>query len=110
MEKPKTYCGDLDGLPETALRELCELPRWVGWRWEPRTDKHGAIAWTKVPYRVSNPALHAKSNDPTTWGHFDTAVAAVKAGKADGVGLVMDGSNIAAIDLDKCRDAKTKRT
>ena len=32
---------------------------------------------------------------------------AVRAGKADGVGFVLTGTDIAAIDLDKCRDSET---
>ena len=102
-QRPKTICGDIAD-PPTALEPLCREARWVNWRWQwnPKNRK-----WTKPPFRTDDPARYARNNDPTTWGDRHTAVKAVLAGKADGIGYCLDGSDIAAIDLDKCRDPAT---
>jgi hypothetical protein len=105
--KPKTFNGDLAHLP-AALSPLCQQPRWVVWVWEWRPSKNGAGGkWTKVPYQVHNTSLNAKSNDPSTWGSHADAVAAVAAGKADGIGYMLSKSDITAGDLDHCRDPET---
>ena len=99
--QPKTYNGDLADLP-IALAPLCPMANWVTWRWQP--NERG---YTKPPFCTVDPTRHATSNDPNTWGAHSTAVNAVRAGKADGVGFVLTGTDIAAIDLDKCRDSET---
>jgi hypothetical protein len=107
-EKPRTYNGDLSHLP-AALAPLCSQERWVVWAWEESPSKNGASnKWTKVPYRARNPSRKAKSNDPSTWGSYADAVAAVAAGKADGIGFMLSTSDIAAGDLDHCRDPETE--
>ena len=64
--KPDTYAiSDLAKLP-AALEDLTLQVRWVVWKRVPRTDKKGRTKWTKPPYRVDNPSLQAKSNDPET--------------------------------------------
>jgi hypothetical protein len=98
---PKTHNGDLAN-PPAALAQLCLDPRWVCWRW----TWNGKV-WTKPPYRASDPAALAKNNDPATWSTRSIAVKAVLAGKAHGVGFALANSNIAALDLDKCRDPET---
>ena len=45
-----------------------------------------------------------KLNDPSTWGSYADALAAVAAGKADGIGYMLSTSDIAAGDLDHCVD------
>jgi hypothetical protein len=57
--------------------------------------------------QAANPALYAKSNDPTTWGSYQDAVAAVMASHADGVGYMLSGSDLNAADLDDCYTADT---
>ena len=49
----------------------------------------------------------ARNNAEATWSSYAAAVAAVKAGEADGVGFALTGTDIAAIDLDHCRDPAT---
>jgi primase-polymerase (primpol)-like protein len=98
-EKPKTFCGDLAHLPQ-ALRPLTEQKRWVVWPWELRKSKGGKEKWTKPPRQARDPAYNARSNDPDTWGTYDEAVAAVAAGSADGIGYMLLGSGIGAIDVD----------
>jgi hypothetical protein len=52
---------------------------------------------------------NARSNDPSTWACYADAVAAVKAGVADGIGYMLKDSNIGAIDLDHCVDRETAK-
>jgi hypothetical protein len=99
---PQTYNGDLAS-PPAALKPLCLKPNWVTWRWQ----RSKGDSWTKPPCRVDNPAVHAANNDPSSWGSRSDAVKAVTAGKAHGIGFCLTGTNIAAVDIDKCRNAET---
>jgi hypothetical protein len=81
MEKPRTYNGDLENLPP-ALLPLTAHERWVVWPWELRSTKNGKTKWTKPPRQVRDPSRNARSNDPSTWGSYTEAVAAVDAGGA----------------------------
>jgi hypothetical protein len=63
--------------------------------------------WTKPPRRALEPGRYAMSNDPSTWGSHADPVAAVAAGNADGIGFMLLKSEIAAGDLDHCRDPET---
>jgi primase-polymerase (primpol)-like protein len=106
-QKPQTFNGDLANIP-AALTPLIPQERWVVWSWEWRPGKKGAnCRWTKPPRQACDPSLYAKSNDPSTWGSYADAVAAVAAGKADGIGFMLLKSEIAAGDLDHCRDPET---
>jgi hypothetical protein len=99
--KPQTHNGDFAQLPP-GLKPLTQERRWVVWRW---TEVNGK--WSKPPFQASTPDRYAKSTDPSTWGTFDEAVAAVRAGLADGIGYALFGSKIGAADLDHCRDPVT---
>jgi hypothetical protein len=79
------------------------MPNWVLWKWQ--LNEKGD--WTKPPYKASDPKQHAKSNNPETWSDRHAAVNAVLAGKANGTGFVLTGTDVAAIDLDKCRNPVT---
>jgi hypothetical protein len=104
MEKPRTYNADLAHLP-TALRPLTTQKRWVVWPWTARAIKNGAaVRWTKPPRMARDPSRNARSNDPETWGSYAEAVAAVAAGNADGIGYMLKGSDIGAVDIDRCVD------
>jgi hypothetical protein len=105
--QPQTFNGDLAALP-AALRSLTEHRRWVVWKWQ----KTKSGKWTKPPHRADDPCAKARSNDPATWSTYAAAVAAVKGGRADGIGYMMaqaDGlpNGIGALDLDDCRDPST---
>lgn len=105
--QPKTFVADLAALP-AALERLVKEPRWVVWRWEFKKNKKGELKWTKEPYQSRAPSRFARTNDPKTWGAYEQAVAAVAQGKADGIGYNLLGGDIKAVDLDHCRDPKTK--
>ena len=98
---PRTVCGDL-AAPPAALTKMCLMQNWVTWKWQRAASK-----WTKPPFRCDDPTRFAANNDPTTWGARSAAVAAVLAGKANGVGFALTGTEIGAIDLDHCRDPET---
>ena len=102
--KPKTHCADLTHLPE-ALLPLTNEKRWVVWPWELHVNKGGKEKWTKPPRQASDPSYNARSNDPSTWDTYDVAVAAVQRGDADGIGYMLLGSGIGAIDLDHVIDS-----
>jgi hypothetical protein len=103
-QKPKTYSGDLAHLPP-ALAGLASHPNWVLWRWEPRKDKDGKIKWTKPPLQPSG--AYARNDDPATWCTYEQALDAMETVGADGIGYQLLGEDLAAIDLDDCRDACT---
>jgi hypothetical protein len=103
---PTTPPPNLGGIPE----ELRDTPRWVTWRYEPR-ERDGAVTWTKVPYNANSPAAsptRASATDPTTWATVVTAVIAYLTGQnlglCDGIGLVLNGTDFTAIDLDHVVD------
>src|SRR5262245_14359085 len=108
ITKPCTHNGDLAHLPP-ALVPLTEEQRWVVWLWELRTTKSGKEKWTKPPRQARDPRRNARSNDPSTWGSYADAVAAVAAGNADGIGYMLKNSNIGAIDLDHCVDQESSK-
>jgi hypothetical protein len=103
---PQTFVADIANLPR-PLRHITTLKRWVVWRWEARTGKNGAAAWTKPPYQCAHPNTPAKSDAPRTWDTYEAALAAVAAGSADGIGFMLKDSEVAAADLDHVRDART---
>ena len=98
---PKTFIGDVANFP-AGLRPLIERHHWVTWRWVQKNGK-----WTKPPYRADDPTRLARTDDPQSWSSFSAAVRAVTGGHADGIGFVLTNSDIAAVDLDHCRDAET---
>ncbi|ACA18345.1 conserved hypothetical protein [Methylobacterium sp. 4-46] len=86
-----------------ALVPLVADRRWLVWKWEP--NKKGKS--TKVPYRADAPNVKGSSTDRRTWSDYATAVRAVEAGRADGIGYALHGGEVAAFDLDNCRDRET---
>jgi hypothetical protein len=106
--KPRTHAGDLESIKQSpAFAHLVGEPRWVTWQWLYRPGKNGnAGKWTKPPLQAHG-LDYAKSDDPATWGTFDFCLDSVRHGRADGIGIMLHGADIAAIDVDKCRDATT---
>ena len=84
-----------------CLEPLTDERRWLVWR---REQSCGGRL-TKVPYRADHPLSRASCNDPATWCSFETAMQAYLGGGFDGIAFALMGSNIAAFDVDHCRDA-----
>jgi Protein of unknown function (DUF3987) len=99
---PQTHCGDLAN-PPPGLSPLCLRDHWVIWKWQPAENGK----WTKPPYCADSPSRLAANNNPQTWATHHSAVSAVSAGCADGVGFVLTNTNVGAIDLDHCRNSQT---
>jgi predicted P-loop ATPase len=83
-------------LPE-ALQPLTEQPRWVIWRLETVRNKP-----TKVPYQALRPQKKASTKDPHTWASYRVARS-----ESDQIGYCLHDSDVAAFDLDKCRNKDT---
>jgi hypothetical protein len=98
---PATFNADLTQLP-AALLPLTKERRWVGWKLEKRSTK-----WTKPPYQPLYYNQPAKTNDPATWGTYAQALAAFAAGHCKGIGLMLKGARLFAVDLDHIRDLAT---
>jgi predicted P-loop ATPase len=96
--------GKFIDLP-AALKPYARDPVWITWKLEPSRKKPGKF--TKVPYRAVNPNWKAKCNDATTWAPFDVALKAYKAGRCDGIGFCLLGTDLGAFDLDDCRNPQT---
>ncbi len=93
----------LSRLSKVIPRELTDKPQWVLWKAETRNSK-----LTKIPYQTND--RRAKSNDPMTWTTFIKVMEAYESGKYDGIGFVLSSQDpFVAFDLDKCRDAETKK-
>ena len=84
-----------------------EMPNWVAWKWQWKINKRGIGKWDKPPFRADNPQQYAKNNDPSTWGTYAETLAAFDARQCDGIGFNLSGTDIAAFDIDKCRDKAT---
>jgi hypothetical protein len=86
-----------------ALKLLAKRKRWALWKWE--KGKKGKL--TKVPYQGHAPRKRASSTDPSTWCDLNTTMLAYTEGKCDGIGFMLSGGGVSAIDIDDCRDAET---
>jgi putative DNA primase/helicase len=54
-----------------------------------------------VPYQARDPQRRASVTAPDTWASFSEALAVVRAGRADGPGIVV-GAGLGGVDLDHC--------
>ena len=77
--------------------ELKALPRWVCWRAVPKETKDGLTKISKEPVNPRTGGM-ARSNDPSTWTDFCTAVSA----SVDyaGIGFMFHDSGYIGIDID----------
>jgi hypothetical protein len=86
-----------------ALKPYARFPQWVIWKYE---ERHGKK--TKVPFRPEQPSRYASSKDASTWSNYQTALNAFEEyGDFDGIGICLFGSELAAFDIDDCRDPET---
>jgi Protein of unknown function (DUF3987) len=99
---PRTFNGDFAD-PPPALAPLCLKKHWVVWKW----CRNGKDKWTKPPLFAPEPVHRAANNRPDTWSAHRAAVKAVLGGRANGIGFVLTDTDVAAVDIDKCRDPAT---
>lgn len=75
--------------------ELRCLPNWVCWQAVQDERSHSGVSKRPIDPKTGN---FAKSNDPSTWGDFDTAVQAAQ--KWSGIGFMFSKSGYFGVDLD----------
>lgn len=106
--------GNVNSPPKVAYRkgwsnsipaELRERPQWIVWKYVLKPDGK----WTKVLFRVDQPNVEAKSNDPSTWSTFAAAVECFRQHRQEyrlaGIGYVFSADDpFIGIDLDHCLD------
>lgn len=96
--KPTRHPIDVDAIPV----DLRNSNQWVAWSWRQRGGKRD-----KPPFRVSDGRL-CNSGKPEDLTTFEQAIAAVEAGRFDGVGFrFTDLDPFAGVDLDDCRNPET---
>ncbi len=98
---------------EYIPEELKEIPQWAVYKtyWQPEKQKMGKAILK--PYEVINPdeGKWAKSNDPSTWRDFESALGYAQKNGCAGVSFALTKeSNITCIDLDKCADKNGRST
>ena len=76
-------------------QELRRLPNWVCWQAVQDERSHSGVSKRPIDPKTGN---FAKSNDPSTWADFDTAVRAAQ--KWSGIGFMFSGSGYFGVDLD----------
>lgn len=80
--------------PDSVPAELRDRPQWVARRGKVLVDP--------------KTGRNAKTNDPSTWGTFEEAVARAKRDGLDGIGFVFAASDpYAFVDVDRCFDPET---
>lgn len=90
---------------ESIPQALIERNQWVAWR--SKKKENGKTS--KMPIDPHT-GLAAKTNDPSTWGSLDQAVACSKENNLAGIGFVFSSNDpFVGIDLDDCLDPNTKR-
>ena len=78
--------------------ELRTLNQWVCWHYE---DRNGKATKPPIDAKSNGKLVYAKSNDPSTWADFETAVATTTRLKLQGVGLNLSADDgLTGLDLD----------
>ena len=90
--------------PERIPTVLRDLRQWVGFKLEP--DDKRPSKFKKIPINPKT-ARAAESNDPSTWGSFEEALAARDKYDWDGVGFEFSAPYL-GVDLDDCVDDNGK--
>ena len=91
--------------PVSIPAELKKLNQWVCWRYQNRNDK---LTKPPVDAKSNGKLVHAKSNDPSTWSDFDTAIASKTRLNLPGIGLCVSADDgLTGLDLDHVIDPAT---
>jgi len=98
--------GILPVQPENVPAAMREAPRWVCWKTKSKTRRDGTEYLDKMPVNASNPSASAKTNTPSTWGSFTSAVGSLKRPGVAGIGFCLNEGWL-GIDLDAVRDPAT---
>lgn len=85
----------MQNLYQAIPQELRCLPNWVCWQAVQDERSHSGVSKRPIDPKTGN---FAKSNDPSTWADFDTAVQAAQ--KWSGIGFMFSGSGCFGVDLD----------
>ena len=85
----------MQNLYQAIPQELRRLPNWVCWQAVQDERSHSGVSKRPIDPKTGN---FAKSNDPSTWADFDTAVQAAQ--KWSGIGFMFSGSGYFGVDLD----------
>lgn len=85
----------MQNLYQAIPQELRRLPNWVCWQAVQDERSHSGVSKRPIDPKTEN---FAKSNDPSTWADFDTAVRAAQ--KWSGIGFMFSGSGYFGVDLD----------
>lgn len=95
---------------EEIPQVLKERNQWVLWKYAVKTSKTtGEKKITKVPYQANG--SYAKSNNPETWGSFETVYQALTTPKRrfHGIGFVFSNDdNFVGVDIDHVYDPETQ--
>ena len=83
---------------EYIPKDLKSAPNWCCWKGEKKPD--GKIAKRPINAKTGD---YAKSNDPSTWCDFNTAVAASI--NFSGIGFMFSNSDYFGVDIDHVEDA-----
>src|ERR1039457_5569671 len=94
IARPAIILSEPAGIPA----DLRAMLAWIGWRLEQREGR-----WSKVPVNLKT-GKAAKSNDPSTWCDFTTALEAYQRRNCSGLGLCRT-EDLIFIDLDGCLDS-----
>jgi len=96
---------------ENIPQELKNLNQWVLWKYQVKTNKTtGEKKITKVPFQANG--NYAKSNNPETWGSFETIYQALTASERSfhGLGFVFsDNDNFVGVDIDHVYNPETQK-
>lgn len=77
----------------SAYAELIARDRWVCWK---------NVAGEKKPFKAARPLKPANAHSPANWSSHDEAMMSAFQECFDGIGFVLNGDGIVAIDLDDC--------
>jgi primase-polymerase (primpol)-like protein len=96
----------LDAIENSShLAPLRNQKAWCVWKFEPPVN--GGTKPTKVSYYANAPTRRASTTQLKNWDSFEAALTVMRSGGFDGIGYLLAGGLVAALDIDNCRDPAT---